>query len=137
MKEEMTWTGGIMTIIGRLLNNREVRSLAETKRKVRSKIQAANKLATRYARDTTWAKRKLLVSGYSMYFDEEGTYCSELMVVMKAVIPTVWDPAVFWHVFLVSMTKIVYNSMRYEATRGVKRTTKGESKKITVVCFMN
>ena len=81
-----------------------------------------------YVRDTAWAKRKILPPGYIMYSNEEGTYCSELMGVLKPFIPRVWDTAVFLHVFLMSMTKSVYNSIRSKATRGMKRTAKGESK---------
>jgi hypothetical protein len=43
---------------------------------------------------------------------------------------------VFWHVFLVSVTKSVYNIMRSEATRGMKRTAKGESNDVPAMCFM-
>ena len=77
-------------------------------------------------RDTAWAKRKILPPGYSIYSKEEETYCSELMGVVKPFIPQVWDSAVFWHVFLVSVPKNVYNSMRFEPTRGMRRTAKGE-----------
>ena len=87
-------------------------------------------------RDTAWAKRKVLPPGYGMYSLEEGTYCSELMSIVKPFLPKVWDPAVFWHVFLVSVTKSVYNSMRSEATRGTKRTANGELKGVPTVCFM-
>ena len=67
LKAEMKRAGEIMTVIGRLLSDGEVRSLAEIKKKVSPKIQAAIKVATRYVRDTLWAKRKILPSGYSMY----------------------------------------------------------------------
>ena len=58
------------------------------------------------------------------------------MRVVKAFIPPAWDPTVFWHVFLVFMAKSVYNSMRSDATQGMKRIAKGESKAIPNVCFM-
>ena len=80
------------------------------------------------------SKRKVLPPSYSLYSKEEGTYYSELMGVVKPFIPQVWDPAVFWHVFLVSVTKSVYNSMRSEAKRMMKRTGKGESKGVPAVC---
>ena len=110
-------------------------SLAEIKKKVSPKIQTEIKVAARYARDTAWTKRKLLPYSYS-YSKEEGTYCSELMRVVNPFVPRVWDPAVFWHVFLVSTTKSVYNIMRSKATRRMKRTAKGESKDVPTVCFM-
>ena len=125
-----------MTVMGRLLSNGEMRSLAEIKKKVSPKIQTAMKGAARYVRDTVWAKRKVLPLDYSMYSEEEGTYCSELTGAVKPFIPRVWDPAVFWHVFFVSVTKNVYNSMRSEATRGMKRTAKGQSKDMPAVYFM-
>ena len=131
MKAEMKRVGEIMTVMGRLLRNGEVRSLAEIKKKVISMTQTEIKVDARYMRDTAWEKRKTLPPGYSMCSEEEGAYCSELMEVVKPFISPVWDSAVFWHVFLVSVTKSVYNSMRLEATRGIKRTVKGESKEYT------
>ena len=68
--------------------------------------------------------------------EEKGTCCSELMGVVKPFPPRVWDPGVFWHVFLVSVIKSVYNSMRLEAIRGMKRTAKGKSKGVAAVYFM-
>jgi hypothetical protein len=136
LKAEMKRAGEIMTVMGRLLGDGEVRSLAEIKKKASPKIQTVIKAAARYVRDIAWAKRKVLTPGYSMYSEEEGTYCSELMRVVKPFIPRAWDPAVFWHVFLVSVTKSVYNSMRSEATRGMKRTAKGESNDVPAMCFM-
>ena len=136
LKVEMKRAGEIMTVMGRLLGDGEVRSMADIKKKASPKIQAAIKVAARYVRDTAWVKRKVLPPGYAMYSLEEGTYCSELMSVVKPFIPRAWDPAVFWHVFLVSVTKSVYNSMRSEATRGTKRTTKGKSKDVPTVYFM-
>ena len=50
-----------------------MRSLTDIKKKVSPNIQAAIKVATRYVRDTTWAKRKILSFGYSMYSEEAGT----------------------------------------------------------------
>ena len=55
---------------------------------------------------------------------------------MKPFISQVWDSAEFWHVFLVSVPKNVYNSMRFEPTRGMRRTAKGESKDVPAVYFM-
>ena len=95
MKAETKQAGGIMTVTERLINNGEVRSLTEIKKKASPKIQPTIKAALRYTRDTAWAKRKLLPPGYIMYSAEEGTYCSELMSVVKPFIPRVWDPAVF------------------------------------------
>ena len=132
----MTQAVEIMTVMGRLSSNGEVRSLAEIKKKVSPKIQTAIKAAARYVRDTAWAKRKVLPPAYGMYSLEEGTYCSELMSIVKPFLPRAWDPAVFWHVFLVSVTKSVYNSMRSEATRGMKRTAQGESNEVPATCFM-
>ena len=54
----------------------------------------------------------------------------------KEFFTEVKHPAVFWHMFLVSVTKSVYDSMRSEATRGTKRTSTGESKAMPVSCFM-
>ena len=48
-----------MTAVGRLLSNREVRLLTEIKKKVSTNIQAAIMVATRYMRNTVWAKRKV------------------------------------------------------------------------------
>ena len=124
MKAEMKRAGYIMTVTKRLLSNGEVRSLAEIKKKASPKIQAAIKVATRYVRDTAWTKRKILPPGHSMYFKEEGTYCSELMRIVKPLVPQAWDPAVFWYVFLVPMTKSVYNSMRSETTRGIEDSSR-------------
>ena len=100
-----------MTVMGRLLNNGEVRSLAEIKKKASPKIQTAIKAAARYVRNTVWEKRKVLTTSYILYSEEEGTYCNELMRVVGPFIPRVWDPAVFWHMFLMSVTKNAYNSM--------------------------
>ena len=132
----MKRAGDIMAVTGRLLSNGEVRSLANIKKKVSPKIQAAIKVAARYVRDTAWAKRKVLPPGYGMYSLEEGTYCSELMSVVKPFLPRAWDPSVFWHVFLVSVTKSVYNSMRSKAMRRMKRTAQGESNDVPDMCFM-
>ena len=99
-------------------------------------IKTAIKTASRYEKDTAWEKWKVLPPGYSMYIEEEGAYCSELMGFVKPSIPRAWDPTVFWHVFLVSVTKSVYNNMRSEEMRGTKRTVKGESKGMPAVCFM-
>ena len=44
-----------------------MRSLAEIKKKASPKIQTANKAAARYESDTEWAKRKLVLPGYSIY----------------------------------------------------------------------
>ena len=63
-----------MIVMGRLLSNGEVRSLAETKNKASTKTQAAIKVALGYVRDTVWENRKILPSGYSMYSEEEETY---------------------------------------------------------------
>ena len=73
MKTEMMRAGKIMTVMGRLLINGEVRILTEIKKKVSPKIQTAIKVAARYVRDTVWAKRQILLLGYSMYSEEEGT----------------------------------------------------------------
>ena len=136
LKAEMKRAGEIMTVMGRLLGDGEVRSMVDIKKKASPKIQVAIKVAARYVRDTAWAKRKVLPPGYGMYSLEEGTFCSELMSVVKPFLPRAWDPSVFWHVFLVSVTKSVYNSMRSEAIRGMKRTAKGESKDVPAMCFM-
>ena len=136
MKAEMKRAGEIMTVMGRLLGDGEVRSLTDIKKKASPKMLAAIKVVARYVRDTVWKKRKVLPPGYGMYSLEEGTYCSELTSVTKPFIPQTWDPAVFWHVFLVSVTKSVYNSMRSKATRGMKRTAQGESNDVPVMCFM-
>jgi hypothetical protein len=133
----MKQAGEIMTVMGRLLSNGEVSSLAEIKKKSSPKIKAAIEVAARHVRDIVWTKRKMLLSGYSMYSEDEGTYYSERMGVVKAFIPPVWNPASFWHVFIVSVTKSLYNSMRSEATWGMKRTATGESKAMPVACFMN
>ena len=87
-------------------------------------------MAVRYVRDTVWAKRKIMPPSYSyiMYSEEEGTYCSELIGVVKLFIPREWDPGVCWHVFLVSVKNSVYNSMRSKGTQEIKRTAKGGSK---------
>ena len=87
-------------------------------------------------RDTVWARRKALLPGYSLYSNVEQTYYSELMRVVKPFTPRVWDPAVFWHVFLVSVTNSMYSSMRSKAIWGMKRTVKGESKGVSAMCFM-
>ena len=50
-----------------------------------------------------------------MYSEEEVAYCNEFMRVVKAFISPVWDHAMFWHGFLMSVTNRVYNSMRSEA----------------------
>ena len=50
--------GEIVTVMGRLLNNEDVRSLAEIKREIGPKIQASNKTAIGYMRDTVWAIRE-------------------------------------------------------------------------------
>ena len=78
-------------------------------------------------------KRKVLPPGCNMYSGDEGTYRSELMGIVKPFIFWVWDPALFWHVFLVSVTKSVYNSMISEATQGTKMIAKGESKDVPSV----
>jgi hypothetical protein len=80
--------------MGRLVNGEEVRSLAEIKNRVSPEIQSAIKVVARYVRDTTWEKRKMLLSGYNMYATENKTYSGELMGVVKAFIPPVWDPVV-------------------------------------------
>ena len=82
-----------------------MRLLAEIKKKVSLRIQAAIKVAVRYVRDTAWTKRKIMSSGYSMYSKEEGTYYSELVGVVKAFISLTWNPTVFWHSLLVSVIK--------------------------------
>ena len=92
LKAEMKRAGEIMTGMGRLVGDGEMRSMAYI---TSLKIHAAIKVAARYVRDTAWAKRKVLPPGYSMYSLEEGTYCSELMRVVKPFILRVWDPAVF------------------------------------------
>ena len=58
------------------------------------------------------------------------------MGVVKALIPLACDPAVFWHVFVVSVTKNVYTIMRSEETWGMKKTVKEESKDTPDTCFM-
>ena len=67
------------------------------------------------------------------YSEEGGTYCSELMGVVKPFISRALDPAVFWRVFLVSVTKSVHNTMRSKATRGKKRTAK-VSHRVRLLC---
>ena len=79
-------------------------------------------MAARYVRGAAWAKQKNLPSGYSMYSGEKGTYCNEHIRVVKPFIHRMCDPPVFWHVFFVSVETSVCNSMRSEATWGIKRT---------------
>ena len=73
LNAETTRTGEIMAITRRPLRNGEVRSLTDIKKQVSPNTQAAIKVTTRYVRDTTWAKRKILSFGYSMYSEEAGT----------------------------------------------------------------
>ena len=135
MKVEVKQAGVSVTSTGRLLSNEEVRLLAEIKKKFSPKIQATIKVVARYVRDTVWTQRTSMPSGYSIYSEKEGTYCSELMGVAKACIPPAWNPMVCWYVFLVCVIKSVYNIIRSEATRGMKRTAKGESKAVPTACF--
>ena len=58
LKTEMRRVGETMTVMGRLLSNREVRSLAEIKKKSSQKIQTAIKVVTRYVRYTVWTKTR-------------------------------------------------------------------------------
>ena len=58
MKVEMKRAGEIMTVMGRLLGDGEVRSLAEIKKKSSQKIQTAIKVVTRYVRYTVWTKTR-------------------------------------------------------------------------------
>ena len=52
LKADMKRTGEIMTVMGRLLGDGEVRSLVEIKKKTRPKIQTAITAASRCVRDT-------------------------------------------------------------------------------------
>ena len=70
LKVEVNRAGEIMTAMGRLLRDGEVRPLVEIKKKSSPKVQTAIEAATRYVRDTVWAKRKVLPPGYSMYSKE-------------------------------------------------------------------
>ena len=66
-----------------------MRLLAKIKNKFSPKIQTAIEVAARYLRDSVWTNRKVMPPGYSMYSKKEGTYCSELMRVVKPLIPRV------------------------------------------------
>jgi hypothetical protein len=97
-----------------------------------SKIRAAIVVDIWYVRDTMCTKRMIVPSGYNMYSEEEGAYCSELMGVVKAFIPPVWGPAVFWHLARVAHICDKECVQQYEVGDNVwmKRKARGESKAV-------